>query len=218
MVNTNTTPQEHNTNITNYIDLTSEIVFENQEKLPNGDFVEMCRMMREMKLHLEHNQHTQFQSSMSNETRLMRQTIQNLERQVNNSARIEQSSQRQLQLLQEGFDIQEGLIGEYRRTIQNIRNAVAVGLPPPLPPQTPTPPPPPPTTPTTTANNWAEGTTTPPDVPPEHQDIYNRETGRWVMRRGRVGREVVRNNRDLLLRPNHPPVPPLLYRVSVEFL
>ena len=55
MINNNTTPTEHNKNIKDYIELTSDLVFENQEKIPNGDYVEMCRMMREMTTNLERN-------------------------------------------------------------------------------------------------------------------------------------------------------------------
>tara|TARA_R110002073_G_scaffold236385_1_gene397498 strand:- start:74 stop:487 length:414 start_codon:yes stop_codon:yes gene_type:complete len=51
MINTNTTPTEHTKNVKDYIELTSSIIFENQEKIPNGEYVEMCRMMREMTTH-----------------------------------------------------------------------------------------------------------------------------------------------------------------------
>ena len=55
MINNNTTPTQHNNNIKDYIGLTSDLVFENQEKIPNGEYVEMCRMMREMTTHIERN-------------------------------------------------------------------------------------------------------------------------------------------------------------------
>ena len=66
MINTNTTPTEHTKNVKDYIELTSSIVFENQEKIPNGEYVEMCRMMREMTTHTPPPDNNDIQRELTN--------------------------------------------------------------------------------------------------------------------------------------------------------
>ena len=47
-INNNPTPQEHNKNIKDFLDGAADLIFDNQEKMTNGEYVELNRMMAEI--------------------------------------------------------------------------------------------------------------------------------------------------------------------------
>ena len=48
MINNNPTPQEHKKNIKDFLTGTAELIFDNQEKITNGEYVELNRMIAEI--------------------------------------------------------------------------------------------------------------------------------------------------------------------------
>ena len=48
MINNNPTPEEHKKNIKDFLTGTTELIFDNQEKITNGEYVELNRMIAEI--------------------------------------------------------------------------------------------------------------------------------------------------------------------------
>ena len=73
MINNNPTSQEHKKNIKDFLTGTAELIFDNQEKLTNGEYVELNRMIAEITI-----VNNRGGSSSSDRDTIMRQNIEEL--------------------------------------------------------------------------------------------------------------------------------------------